>query len=189
MPSYTIYVQADSQVHSTNTVYATARSGSGLFYDAGGVTLSVGQTLTGADYNCYETFLTFDTSAVVGGLSSAALIITLSASFAARTIEARTRTWIASTAAWVPGADIGGGGYPLLGSLAVSTTGVKTITLSSIERDTGFDMMLNDDYLRLGTVPTGLEYQSIDPIEAAGSSDPYLSIITVTPYSFGSIMS
>lgn len=130
MATYTLTGTLGGRIYSTGTLtYADARSGaSGLSSDdAGNSGLTVGQLyffgLGG--YSCYEAFVQFDTSSVLGTPSSATLSLYCrvnNGTVAPFTVYARAHDWGTSltTADWVAGASLSA--KSLRASSAVNTS-------------------------------------------------------------------
>jgi hypothetical protein len=181
---------ADGSLYSTSTTYSTARSGTALLSDNSSNELSVGQYFFSPDYGCYETFLSFDTSAIGGGVTAVelALRLTVDQSDTDFTIEARESAWTAgglTTADWVAGASLGG--LTLLASLNSSGIGAtgsyKTFTsqaafLTATGMGTGtVAMLLCSSRHRGNNTPSGFEDVTFNSADASGTTqDPKLTI-------------
>lgn len=112
--TYTIFSDAaDGSITSSNAVYLTARSGSGLLADAGAAVAQVGQVVVG-DYFCKEIFLSWDTSPINDAETISSALISLygsaNDSTADFTFNIRSFDWGATltTADWVAGASLSG---------------------------------------------------------------------------------
>jgi hypothetical protein len=107
--TYTITADATwGYIRSRNATYATARAGGNLI-DFGSGNKLCGQSYLAAAYNCYEAFVKFDTSSVVGTITSAQLEIHVTSKTGSSfVLEARVHDWGASLvpADWVAGADL-----------------------------------------------------------------------------------
>lgn len=179
----------DGTVYSTSTTYSTARSGSGLSVDNGSE-MGVGQSFFSPDYGCHESFLSFDTSAVGGGITvvELALRLTVDQSDTDFTVEARESAWTAgglTTADWVAGASLGT--PTLLASLSTSGIGAtgsyKTFTsqaafLTATGMGTGtVAMLLCSSRHRGNNTPSGFEDVYFSSADASGTTqDPKLTI-------------
>lgn len=178
--SYTVYaVQATGdQISASATSYAAARAGDTLS-PAPDSAPTVGQILTPAvDENpevweCFEGYLSFDTSGVVGTITSATLSLGLSADLTTTdfTLEARSFDWgVAITEAdWVAGASLGA--LTLLATLpsaGIGAAGYKAMTESgsalqaAINQSGHTRIILCSDRHRLGTTPPDSELLQFD---------------------------
>ncbi len=188
MPSYTIFPTNDADISSTSATYATARDGTGgLIYGGTGDFLSAGQWFSSPTYYCLESFFKFDTSGVAGAVLSAGLVLDQIDTNPTKTIEARERAWVGSSAAWVAGGSLSG--YPLIGSLSMDAViGTKTISLSQITKAASYGLMLNGSDHRLNVAPTVDEKKLFHSSEYTFGGRPYLSITTNASTSFGAIL-
>lgn len=195
MPTYTLYAStADGYVRSANTTYATARAGSGLTVDTTSTSNSwgVGQRLNAGTYQLTESFFSFDTSSVLGTVTSVTLSLFLETDSSTTdfTVEARLYDWGTglTTADWVPGANLAA--LPLLGS--VSTAGLAPPAYFAFaENGTTFRTSINQagetrivvvsSRLTTGTAPTGVEAIEVSYADTTGTAqDPKLVIVTTT---------
>jgi hypothetical protein len=108
-------------VSDGGATYATARSGGALTLNSGLNSFQVGQGVS-AGYECYEGFISFDTSSVVGTVSEAALSIVVGENYETATdftCNARRLDWgTLTTADWIAGASLSG--QALLATFATS---------------------------------------------------------------------
>ncbi|MEV0618536.1 hypothetical protein AB0I81_34775 [Nonomuraea sp. NPDC050404] len=181
---------SDGQISSTSPTYATARTGASLSANTSGTTMSVGQSLVG-DYQCFEAFISFDTSAIADSDQISLIVLDLyllnDTSATDFTVEAREYNWGATltTADWVAGASLGG----LILMASINTSGIggagayKAFTsdpafLVATGLKTGVvHLMLCSSRLRLGNAPSGAEDVSFRTAEQSGTTqDPKLTL-------------
>ena len=188
--TYTLYPVTDGHLSSASTSYATASSGSGLTLSTG--FLVVGQNRAGSNRTCYESFLAFDTSGVVGTIQSATLSIYGSSDLSdtAFTIEARLHDWGATleTADWVAGTSLSS--KTLLATFA--TTGFSTSSYSALVSESAFAANINQSgttrlllcssRLTTGVDPVGAEFIFARSSSFTGTAnDPKLVIEALVP--------
>jgi hypothetical protein len=190
----------DGQVNSRDaSTYATARTGSTLTADTAGTTFTVGQDATvskGTAYDCWEGFLSFDTSGITDTDLVSSIVLDLwlvtDSSVTDFTLEARERDWGASltTADWVSGASLGA--LTLMASIATSGIGAtgayKTLTsqaafLTATNLKTGTVYLIVDSSRHVGNnTPTGDEFVILSSADNSGTTqDPKLTITHAAP--------
>jgi hypothetical protein len=160
--TYTIYgVTPDEEIYSVSATYSSARSGTGLAIDPPEGHLILGQD---PGFYCYEVFIGFDTSAVVGTITSATLSLhgRTDASTTDFTVEARLHDWGATltTADWVAGGSLGT--KTLLASLSTvgfTTSGHNVFTseaafVNNINQSGVTRMLLCSSRMRVGDQPS-----------------------------------
>ena len=186
----------DGYIQSLDTVYATARAGSGLVADTAGTTISVlGQRLSGGNYTIQEAFQAYDTSVIGDTDTVSAVVLDLwvssDQSVTDFTLQVRTYDWGAglTTADWTAGADLGA--LTLLGTLA--SAGVSAAAYNAVtENGTNFQSWVNKtgtSYLMMhsqnqldNVAPTGNEYLQVRQPEQAGTTnDPKITITHSPP--------
>ena len=201
MPVSTFYSSADDgTLRSQNATYLTARGGTTVTVVNAGVGangLAFGQQLSGGNYNLFESFLSFDTSALPDAAVITSAVLSLYVDTDASTTDfitdARIFNWGAtlSTADWVNGADLASytkvatrnssgvttAAYNAFTDVAmipnVSLTGVTYIMLSSARMDSA-------------TAPPDSEYLGASAQETAGTSaDPKLVVTYHLPLPVG----
>jgi len=169
-------VAASGQATSESaTSYAVARSGGAITVSPGadffvGQYYFPGDTYTAPYWDVFLSFLSFDTSGVVGTITAATLSLGLSSdsSTVDFTMQARVRDWGATLEAadYVPGADLGA--LTLAATLATAGIGAAGAYKDMAENGTnlrgainqaGFTrLLLCSDLDVAGTAPTGFEY-------------------------------
>lgn len=142
--TFTLYSDpVDGFVQSTNTDYATARAGANLNAYTTNTSIPAGQELFAGTRYIWESFLTFDTSAVTGTVQSATLSLHghTDASTTDFTIQARLKDWGAAltTDDWVAGASLGD--LPLLASR--TSVGWSTIGHNQLTSEAAFAANIN----------------------------------------------
>lgn len=201
MANYTIYASVVGSIRSSSTTYASARSGSGQALDS--TSLPVGQNYVSSNYYCYESFIGFTTSSVLGAVSSATLSAYLITDGSTTDFTAYVRlrdfgSGSITTGNWVPGASLSA--LTQLASIASSGIGssgsYKTFTssnlASNINKSGDTRVILTSSRHEGNNTPTGSEYLIFT--YATGSANaPYLSIVDdYTPpqvsHSFGIII-
>jgi hypothetical protein len=197
MATYVIYADAaDGWVYSQNATYTTARSGGTLAADNSGAVTAVGQRLATSVYYCHETFLSFDTSSVVGTPDSASLELYGYSSdtdgVGGWTVNARAYDWGASltTGDWIAGASLSGNALrATFASSSFATSAYNAFTAESTFKDNLANpvrLVLSSSRHEAGTVPansttTGdaaderLIFQTTDT--SGTSQDPKLTIV------------
>lgn len=179
---------ADSRIWSSSATYLTARSGSSLVAGGAGV-IQVGQDRPASINNCYEGFVSFDTSALVrdSPVSAASLAIFVdgvaSASF---TVEARVFDWggTVTTADWVPGASLSGMTLLATAASAAMSAGsyatfVDVALPANVVAGGITSMVLASDNLRTATPPSvGVaEFVNLTEADAVGTTvDPKVTV-------------
>lgn len=181
--TYTIYSQtADGYVSSESATYANARSGGGdafLTAETAGADLYVGQVA--GFYTVYESFISFDTSTVVGTVSASTLSMYLNtdASSTDFTITAAVRDWGAglTTADWVAGASLSG--LTAVGTLA--TSGISSAARNDFTSNGNFPGAISvGGTTRLlvfssrhsgNNQPSGDEYVAFASADTSGTTD------------------
>lgn len=144
----------DGQVLSSDTTYSIARAGSGsLSANTAATTIQIGQRVPAGNFQCYEGFLSFDTSAItdtdVVTVVTLDMWLTTDSSTTDFTLEARDRDWTAgglTTADYVAGASLSG--LTRVASLATSGIGA-TGAYKTYTSDASFLTVTN---LKTGTV-------------------------------------
>ncbi|MET8987764.1 hypothetical protein ABZW49_20145 [Nonomuraea wenchangensis] len=182
---------ADGYVYSRNSSYTTARSGSNLSAFPSSTSLLAGQSNnfegTG-QFACYESFVSFDTSAIADDDTVSAVTLDLYLrSSGIDTIEARALDWGASltTADWVAGASLSG--LTLLASSTFtqfdSTNTYRTFAsqaafLSAANLKTGtVYLLLSSGNMRTSGQPTSVAYVQFSAADETGTTqDPKLTI-------------
>lgn len=191
MPTVTLYSKSqDGQVSSASTTYATARSG-GTKSATAGSTAIFGQRLVSTTYTCYETFLSFDTSATgLASVSTATLGLNATANALASTdtVNVYAYAWSDTTLVssdWIPAATLGA----LTPSGTLSVTTGTTGALTAISLATG-DVNLAGTSLFVtttarvatGSAPTTNDYLTVATQEAGTSTGPKLTITGLVTY-------
>jgi hypothetical protein len=176
---------ADGRVSSYDATYATARAGAALNADSAGSTMPLGQFGT---YNCYESFISFDTSTIgTDEISSATLSLYAYGdnSVTDFTCHARLKDWGASvtTADWVAGADLSS--LPLLAS--VSTLGLSTSSYTDFTSESAFltninktgttGIILSSSRHEAANAPTNNEFVVWYTADQGGSFRPKLVVV------------
>ena len=143
MSTLTVYSDlVDGYIGSDSAVYLTARAGGGnLGVSTGADSIVQGQSL---GYNCFEGFISFDTSSIGAGTVTAATLSLYAKSdysVVDFTVYARARDWGASltTADWVAGADLSA--LPLLAS--VTTAGLSVAAYTALSSESAFVSNIN----------------------------------------------
>lgn len=181
---------ADAYFQSSSTTYATARAGTGTLI-AGSDLSSIGragQTLSGADYFCYESLVSFDTSSIddAAVITDVALALSGSSDQSATdfVIQARLHDWGASvtTADWVAGADLSSktllatwntSGY----SADYNTFTSETAFISNVSLTGTTYILLCSKEQTDNSAPTGNEYVDFNSANTSGTSqDPKLTV-------------
>ena len=193
----TVYASTtDGDITSSNAVYLTARAGSGLVVSSAGTTFGMGQALPGGVANCFEGFVSFDTSAVPDTEPITAAVLSLwvvskvlTADF---TIEARTSNWGASldTGDWVAGASLSA--LTLLASVTASATtngAYNDLAENGTNLQAAIDVtattwiLLDSDRHVAGNVPLGGEKVSCSSADEAGTTqDPKLVVTSTSSF-------
>lgn len=185
---------ADGRIRSNSGTYSTARAGASLNASTvnGSEDNRVGQLfLAGPDFYCWESFFSFDTSAIDDADTVSAVVLDLdiksrNVSGSDFTVEARDFDWGASltTADWIAGADLGS--HTLVASVTASSGSVGSyqtftsetafLTVTNIKTGT-VHLVVNSSRHRVGTSPSGDENITYTPADAAGTTDdPKLTI-------------
>lgn len=189
LTTYTLFAAVDGQISSNHSTYSIARAGSSLALD-NDADAAVGQLVAGNRY-CYESFLSFDTSAVAGVVQSATLSLYGSAdgSTVDFVLEARLHDWGATleTGDWVAGADLAAktlvASYNTAGGW--STSGYNAFTseaafVSGINQSGSTRLVLSSSRQRNADVPPNNEYVIFYASEDSGTSrDPKLVIVSL----------
>ena len=187
----------DGHINSSNVVYLTARAGSGLVTNTAGVTFTTGQTLPAGISNCFEGFVSFDTSPIPDAepITAATLSLWATTKVVASsdfTLEARSSNWGASldTGDWVAGASLSA--LTLLASIATTavTTGqYNDLTENGTNLRTAIDVtgttwiLLDSDRHVAGNVPTGGEQVTCSSADEAGTTqDPKLVVTSTSSF-------
>ena len=173
------------QVNSSNTVYATARTGSTL---TPAQNHFVGQEKAGSTYYCYEAFMIVDTSGIPDTDTVSSVVLSLDGSY-----NGSTTDFIAGVAAsaydggpvvagdWVSGAAIptpelatwNSSGYSADYNAFTETADFKT----AINKTGNTSLILYSQRHRDATTPTNSEYVGFIDADAAGTTtDPKLDI-------------
>lgn len=191
MTTYTIYSSSiDGYILSSAGTYAQNRAGNNLNAFGTATGAYVGQDGSGGADSCYEAFLSFDTSSVVGNVSSATLSV--------YGIENGTTTDFTATAAlhdygtslttadWVAGASLAA----LTTVATFNTTGyaasymafTEVALASNINQSGSTRLILYSSRHSGNNNPTGFEYFGFSTSEQSGTSqDPKLVIETAQP--------
>lgn len=188
MATYTIYSDtADGYLESFDATYATARAGSGsINVDTTSTSIYVGQ-LSGT-YYCIESFVSFDTSSVVGVVSSATLSLYGKDDGSATdfTMTAATRDWGATltTGDFVAGASLSGlttvatfatSGFSIAGYNVFTSTGsfLSAINIGGTTR-----LIVYSSRHSGNNTPTGNEYVGCYSADQTGTTnDPRLVVV------------
>lgn len=192
MSTLTVYGDtADDTAWSSNAAYSTARSGSSLALIGPTTTdFYVGQN-TG--YQCYEGFISFDTSSIPDSATITAVELSLyvanDVSSTDFTIRARAYDWGASvdTGDWIAGASLPGN--TLLAEL--STSGLSVAAYSVFTSEAGFlaaisktgttRIALSSSRHEAGNTPTTFEYVRIHSGDQTGAERrPRLTVTYTT---------
>lgn len=196
--TYTIFSANDGYIASNNATYSTARAGSDLNNLSSDI--YVGQDRYDS-YDCYEGFVSFDTSSVLGTVSSATLSLyggvdgSTAADF---TVNARLKSYSTLDASdWVAGASLSAltllatfnttgfstSGYNVFTSQAaflsnINQSGVTGIILSSSRHEAGTAVAANntDEYVRMhASVASGTTQDPRLVVDA--STGPSLAVV------------
>ncbi len=188
----------DGRITSTNTTYLTARSGSALSANAN-AKIKIGQHFPDPDYNCWEGFVQFDTSALTAAAIVTAVTFSLYGSSDNSTqdftLQVRDSNWGAglTTGDWVAGASLGA--ITLLASFATSGWSIAGYNAFTSEaafpaaiNTTGQTIFLiNSSRHENGDTPVGVEWvDAFQAEEADTTKDPKL-VVTYTLPGDGSI--
>lgn len=191
----TIYgIAGDGYVESTNTTYATARSGSSLWATTtDGNNIVVGQIFATPNYFIEEGCIGFDTS-VVGADSVSVAVLSLwlltDGSATDFVNQARLQTWSVgglTTADWVAGASLTQTLLASINSSGIGATGAyKNFTseaafLTNINGGGNTEIILCSDRHVAGTTPTGDERLHWDDADTAGTSQDPKLVVTHAP--------
>ncbi len=189
----TIYSTAsDGEVQSRNTTYSTARAGSTLSVFSASTVATVGQELDAGTYFCYESFLSFDTSAIGASatVSAVDLDIYLTSDFSTTdfTINARTFDWSSgglTTGDYVAGASLSANtllatcatsGIGATGSYKTFASQAAFLTAPNLKTGTVY-IVLASSRLEGNNTPTGTEYIFFSTADASGTTqDPKLTV-------------
>ncbi len=189
MTTYTIFSgTGDGVVSSINATYATARAGSGLTSGTGDPYLFIGQYNYG-DYECDEGFISFDTSGVVGSVSSATLSLwprlLLGPPSPDFTVNARRLDWgTLTTADWIAGASFSG--QTLLATYT-TVTGIydayaamtsQAAFLTNINQSGTTGIILSSSRHEGNNSPSGMELLIVSSANESGTTqDPKLVVV------------
>lgn len=186
MATYTLYGDTgDGDLYAGSATYLTARAGSGIATFLNGNSSAVldwGQEKSGATYYCYEAFIKFDTSSVVGTVTSVTLSLYIYNDQSATdfTMEARVHPWgSVGTGDWVAGASLSSGALRAsLSTASITPNAYNDFTSDSsfVSNATNPQLILCSDRHGAGTAPTGREYVGAD--SADGTHPPKLTIVT-----------
>lgn len=185
---------ADGLITSSDPTYTTARSGGTFSVSTSATSHSVGQRNFLGSSDCYETFVSWDTSSIADGDAVSAVTLDMwlvsdTSTGAEFTVEARDYDWSTSvtSADWVAGANLGN--YTLcasIGTSGIGSTGAyKTFTsqaafLTVTNLKTGtVHLILASDRLRQGNAPSTNtnEYVDFSFADTAGTTqDPKLTV-------------
>jgi len=170
----------DGYIQSTNATYLTARSGGTLTVETGSYGLCV-QDWVSSQYWCYESFLSFDTSAYTSAISAAYLVFYAASLWnGGGPFSVRTKDWGAAidTGDWVAGASIGS--LPLVGNGYVASVDFQWVALDPLAINKGgvTRLLLALNKLTDGTAPAATEGFSFTQNEFAGQYRPRLFIRT-----------
>lgn len=183
---------ADAYIDSSSLTYSNARAGTGIGLDVvTGTSLLVGQT---SAFDCYEAFVSFDTSAIADAATVSVVTLSLwlvtDSSATDFTVNVRDRDWGASvtTADFVAGASLSASGTLVasIGSSGIGSTGAyKDFTsqaafLSVTNIKTGTVHLLLDSSRQEGNnTPSGNEFLEFSSADTSGTTqDPKLTITT-----------
>lgn len=192
----TVYAStADGHVISSSSSYSTARSGGSLGVNTYGTgAVRVGQATDFIVYECYESFLSFDTSSIPDDDVISSVVLSLNgqtdlSSSADFTVNARVKNWGSSvdTGDWVAGDSLSG-----LTLLATWSTTSFSSGYNDFSSQSGFASSINKSgttYIILsssrhegGSTPSGAELVDFDSADTSGtSSDPKLTITHDVP--------
>lgn len=191
--TFTLYpsAQSGSIFSSSTTSYTLARSGENLYVPPSGDGYSVGQYPPdefNTIWECYEGFLDFDTSGVVGLISSATLSLGLAGDVSEEdfTVQARTHDWgtTLTTADWVAGASLSTKTLlATLPTLGIGAEGYKNMTESGTALRNAINqagvtrMLLCSDRQVAGTIGFLREYLRFHPYNHA-TLKPKLVVVT-----------
>ena len=133
MTVFTIYANSnDHFIYGSSATYSTARAGSGLVDNTGGIGHQAGQQLAAGNYYVYQAFLSFDLSAVPAGtLGSSKLTLDTFAAHGsvAKTYWASEFAWSGGTSDFVAGASLSGlTGFGNRSFASGEATGAKDFT-------------------------------------------------------------
>lgn len=108
-----------------------------------------------SQFEINQVMVEFDTASAIGDFVSAALAVTVEASYDSTLLEAREHDWTPDASAFVPGIALGS--KRLLGSVAVGPGGQReiTIALSQFDLTRPLKIVLAIADQRLGVAPTG----------------------------------
>lgn len=181
---------ADGHIASNASTYASARAGTGsLSLDYYGTSiLYAGQWSSGGDYDCYESFVGWDTSGLPDADTISAAVIDLylddDGTTTDFTTQVRSRDWSAgglTTADFVAGASLSA-----LTLLATNATygadGYKTFAseagiTSWVNKTGSCYAIVVSDRMVAGTSPSGNEYAGYNSADYTGTTrDPKLTI-------------
>lgn len=186
--TYTLYPSVDGYIASLHTDYPTARLGAALTADAAGAFAGTGQAWPTGDKYCWEGFLSFDTSAVIGTITAVTLSLWASEDNSTTdfTLEVRLHNFGTSldTVDWVAGDVLAT--KVLLATLdtasGVNTSGYNVLAseeafVANINQSGLTQLLLNSSRHRLGTSPGGWESVNWRTMEhLSGSQGPKLVI-------------
>lgn len=200
MATYTIYSDtADGYIVSSSSTYSTARNGTGtVAADSSASYIAPGQVYSGGNYNCYQTFLAFDTSGVAGIITSATLNLYAYSNDSDTdfTTRARMYDWGAS----LTSADfVAGGSLSALTEVANWNSSAYSASYNTftdvalpahINQSGTTRMVLSSSRQEGNNTPSGREYVTFYSANATGTTnDPYLYIVASSAIgrSFGAI--
>ncbi len=190
MASYIIYGDAadDYIFGSQNASYATASTlPSPAVNGASGTVLAAGQTNTAGSYQCFESFVSFNTSGVIGVIQSGTLdlfVISINALVSTDALEARVYDW--GTAVDVANDTQTGSQYAALtlaGSRVVSSIVAGAYNSLAIAAGANINAtsaryILSTAFFAAATAPiVAGEYAQINSADSAGTvNDPRLTV-------------
>jgi len=187
---------ADGQIESSNTTYATARTGGTLTATTNGTAIRTGQLRSGGGskpYSCFESFIGFDTSSIgsTSTIDSATLSLygqtdTSTQDF---TINARFYDWGASltTADWISGASLSSSTlFATFATSGFSTSGYNnftTSTTSGISKTATTNLVISSSRHEGANTPADATPEHVDVYAAdqtGTTNDPKL-VVNYTP--------
>jgi hypothetical protein len=196
----TVYSDAsDGHIRSRSLVYATARTGGTFSVVNATDNAAVGQSFDATNYDCWEMFLSFDTSGVGAGQTVSAVVLSLyklyDQTFDEFIIQVRDYDWGAAltSADWVSGADLGN--YTLLATYDTTAgwgAGYHAFTSEdAIKADinctgTTYYMLSSNRHLA-GTTPTQGEDVYAYMADYAGTDHDPKIIVTYAPTPGGAV--
>ena len=168
-----------------NATYSVVRTSTAATTTPGTATVDVGHRFLSSNYTSYQYFMTFNTSSIPAGVTSANLSINITIAGIGDSLEVHE---VPSSANMISNAVIDT--YPLLGAHLQTSTAARyniLLDISGMTRGSSVVLCLSSKDDRLNVPPTSVEDQTISTLAAAANLQPFLGPAATTAGTTGAV--